>query len=55
MNDIRGPVSRDPSPQVIARWEKKIAGRVAQQERRLIERAMRLFYGANTRRCYKCG
>ena len=54
MTDIRRPVSRDPSREVIARWEKKIADRIARYERRLYERAIRSF-GTEPERCSICG
>jgi hypothetical protein len=54
MTDIRRPVSRDHSREVIARWEKKIADRIARYERRLYERAIRLF-DTEPERCSICG
>lgn len=48
-------VLTDPSPEVLARHEKKIADRIAQHERRLIDRFLRLLSGGTKRRCDVCG
>jgi len=55
LRDPRAPLSRDPTPAVIARWEKKIADRVARYERRLVERLTRLLSGTPRWRCDICG
>jgi hypothetical protein len=54
MTDIDRPTSRDPSPDVVARHERRSAERMARRDRSLIERFIRLI-GWRPERCQICG
>jgi hypothetical protein len=46
-------LSVDPSPEILARWERKRAERLARRDQKRIERFMRLIGGEP--RCDLCG